>query len=155
MEDRFMREAVTAAAEGVARGDGGPFGAVIVRDGRILARAWNRVIRDQDPTAHAEVNAVREACRLLARFHLEDCELYTSCEPCPMCLGAIYWARVRVVYYAAGRDDAAGVGFGDARIYDEIASPPEKRAVQFMRMDASAAVAVMRAWQAGEGRHIY
>ena len=100
MRQALMAEAVRAAAEGLARRDGGPFGAVIVRSGEVVCRAWNRVIREQDPTAHAEVNAIREACRLLGRFHLEDCELYTSCEPCPMCLGAIYWARLAGVCYA-------------------------------------------------------
>ena len=107
MEEMFMREAVAAAAEGVSRGDGGPFGAVVVREGRVVARAWNRVIRDQDPTAHAEVNAIREACRVLERFHLEDCELYTSCEPCPMCLGAIAWSRIPRVIFGASRHAAA------------------------------------------------
>jgi len=155
MEEMFMREAVAAAAEGVSRGDGGPFGAVVVREGRVVARAWNRVIRDQDPTAHAEVNAIREACRVLERFHLEDCELYTSCEPCPMCLGAIYWARLSAVCYAATRGDAAGVGFSDAWIYEEFATPPTGRAVRFTRADATAALAVMRAWQADTDKHIY
>ena len=155
MQERFMREAVAAAEEGVARGDGGPFGAVIVREGQMIARACNRVIGDQDPTAHAEVNAIREACRVLKRFSLADCELYTSCEPCPMCLGAIYWARLRAVYYAATRDDAAGVGFSDAWIYDEIALAPSERAVRFVKMDAPAAVSVMRAWQAEAARHVY
>ena len=97
MELDFMREAVAAAQEGVSRLDGGPFGAVIVRNRQVIVRACNRVIRDQDPTAHAEVNAIRAACRVLGRFHLEDCDLYTSCEPCPMCLGAIYWARLAKV----------------------------------------------------------
>ena len=155
MEEKFMREAVAAAAEGVARGDGGPFGAVIVRNGLVVSRAWNRVIRDQDPTAHAEVNAIREACRLAMRFHLEDCELYTSCEPCPMCLGAIYWARLSAVYYAATREDAEGIGFSDAQIYNEIASLPSERTLRFVRMETASAVSVMRAWQTETGRCIY
>ena len=150
-----MREAVAAAREGVSRQEGGPFGAVIVRNGQIIARAGNRVILDQDPTAHAEVTAIRAACRILGRFHLEECDLYTSCEPCPMCLGAIYWARLRTVHYAATRDDAAGVGFSDAAIYGELALPPEARAVRFVKVDAAAAVAVMRAWQAAEDKHPY
>ncbi len=150
MDERFMREAVEAAREGVARGDGGPFGAVVVHDGRVIARAWNRVIREQDPTAHAEVCAVREACRVLGRFHLEDCALYTSCEPCPMCLGAIYWARLRCVCYAATRGDAAAAGFGDAQIYAEFAKSPEARSVRFVKMDAAEAKNVMRAWLADE-----
>ena len=116
MEQDFMRAAVEAAQGGVSRQEGGPFGAVIVRNGQILSSACNRVIREQDPTAHAEVNAIREACRLLGRFHLEDCDLYTSCEPCPMCLGAIYWSKLRSVCYAATRDDAARAGFSDAQI---------------------------------------
>lgn len=155
MEERFMREAVAAAQEGVARGDGGPFGAVIVRGGQIIARAWNRVIRDQDPTAHAEVNAIREACRVAGSFHLGECDLYTSCEPCPMCLGAVYWARLRTVYYAATRADAAGVGFSDAWIYDELAQRPDLRSVRFVKTEATDAVMAMRAWQANEGRHPY
>lgn len=155
MEQDFMCAAVAAAQEGVSRQDGGPFGAVIVRNGQIIVRAGNRVIREQDPTAHAEVNAIREACRVLGRFHLEDCDLYTSCEPCPMCLGAIYWARLRAVFYAATRADAAGVGFSDAAIYDELALPPDARAVRFVKTDATAAVAVMRAWQADADRHAY
>jgi guanine deaminase len=101
------------------------------------------------------VNAIREACRLLGRFHLEDCDLYTSCEPCPMCLGAIYWSRLRAVYFAAAREAAAEVGFSDAAIYDEVALPPEARSVRFVKTDAAAAVAVMRAWQADAGKHTY
>ena len=155
MELDFMREAVAAAQEGVSRLDGGPFGAVIVRNRQVIVRACNRVIRDQDPTAHAEVNAIRAACRVLGRFHLEDCDLYTSCEPCPMCLGAIYWARLRAVYYAATRDDAAGVGFSDAMIYHELALPPEARSMPFVKTDAKAAVAVMRTWQADADRRPY
>ncbi len=155
MAQDFMREAVAAAQAGVSRRDGGPFGAVIVRNGQIIASACNRVIRDQDPTAHAEVNAIRAACRLLGRFHLEDCDLYTSCEPCPMCLGAIYWARLRAVHYAATRDDAAGAGFSDAAIYGELALPPEARAVRFVKTEAAAAVAVMRAWQSDADKHAY
>lgn len=155
MEQDFMREAVAAAQEGVSRQAGGPFGAVIVQHGRIIARASNRVIRDRDPTAHAEVNAIREACRVLGRFHLEECELYTTCEPCPMCLGAIYWARLRAVHFAATRDDAAAVGFSDAAIYRELALPPDARAVRFVKAEPDAALAVMRAWQADTGKQDY
>ena len=155
MEQAFMNAAVSASAEGAARHDGGPFGAVVVCQGRIVARAWNRVIRDQDPTSHAEVNAIREACRALGRFHLEDCELYTSCEPCPMCLGAVYWAKLGAVYYAASREDAAAAGFGDAWIYEELSKPPEARGVRFVRAEAGEAVAVMRRWQADSGRRLY
>lgn len=155
MENPFMLEAVAAAREGISRGDGGPFGAVVVLDGRVIARAWNRVIREQDPTAHAEVCAVREACRVLGQFHLEACDLYTSCEPCPMCLGAIYWARLRAVYYAATRVDAAEVGFSDAQIYEEFARSPGARMLRFVRMESPGAQDVMRAWRADEGRRPY
>lgn len=155
MSVSFMRDAVEASRDGVERRDGGPFGAVIVRNGEVIARAWNRVIRDQDPTAHAEVNAIRAACRVLGRFHLGDCELYTSCEPCPMCLGAIYWARLKTVYYAATRDDAAAIGFSDAVIYDELGRRPEARNVRFVKLDAAAAVEVMGAWRADAGKEPY
>jgi tRNA(Arg) A34 adenosine deaminase TadA len=155
MVQEFMREAVAAAREGVARRDGGPFGAVIVRDGLVIARACNRVIREQDPTAHAEVNAIREACRALGRFHLEDCDLYTSCEPCPMCLGAIYWSKLRSVCYAATRDDAARVGFSDAQIYSELAQAPQTRVIPFTKVEASESVAVMRLWQADADKSTY
>ncbi len=150
-----MREAVSAAEHGVLRRDGGPFGAVVVREGRVVSRAWNRVILENDPTAHAEVNAIREACRLLGRFHLEDCELYTSCEPCPMCLGAIYWAGLPIVYYAATRDDAAGAGFNDSLIYDELALRPETRKVRFIKTDAAAARAVFQKWMFDTDKHAY
>jgi guanine deaminase len=155
MNQAFMDAAISAASEGVLRREGGPFGAVVVREGRILARAWNRVVHDRDPTAHAEVNAIREACRLLGRFHLEDCDLYASCEPCPMCLGAIYWARLGAVYYAATREHAAGIGFSDALIYSELARDPESRAVRFVKVDAAAAAAVMTAWQADPEKRPY
>jgi tRNA(Arg) A34 adenosine deaminase TadA len=155
MVQDFMSAAVAAACEGVARQDGGPFGAVVVRNGQILARACNQVIRDQDPTAHAEVNAIRGACRALGRFHLEDCDLYTSCEPCPMCLGAIYWARLRTVFYAATRNDAASLGFSDAAIYAELSLPPSARSVSFVKQDAAAALAMMRVWQADADKHVY
>lgn len=150
-----MDAAIAASAEGVAKRDGGPFGAVVVCQGKVVARAWNRVIREQDPTAHAEINAIREACRALGRFHLEDCELYTSCEPCPMCLGAIYWAKLGAVYYAAARGDAAAAGFGDEWIYEELEKVPERRAVRFVKAEAATAVAVMRAWRADGDRKPY
>ena len=153
--EEFMQEAVSAAARGVALRDGGPFGAVIVRDGHVVACAWNRVILEQDPTSHAEVNAIRAACRVLGRFSLEDCELYTSCEPCPMCLGAVYWAGLRTVHYAATREDAAHLGFSDALIYEELAAPPEHRTVRFLKTEAAAALAVMRSWQSDTGHHAY
>jgi len=117
---KFMREAIRLAQRAVRDGTGGPFGAVVVRKGKIVGRGQNTVLADNDPTAHAEVNAVRAACRRLRRFRLDDCELYASCEPCPMCLAAIQWARLRRVHYAATRHDAARAGFDDARFYKEV-----------------------------------
>jgi guanine deaminase len=116
----FMAAAISEAVRGVEQGEGGPFGAVIVKDGQILAAAHNQVIATNDPTAHAEVQAIRKAAFLLGRFDLSDCELYASCEPCPMCLGAIHWAKLRKVVYAATRHDAAAAGFDDSYIYDVI-----------------------------------
>lgn len=144
----FMAEAARLACAGVEKGDGGPFGAVIVRTGEVVARGWNRVLATQDPTAHAEVIAIREACRVLGRFHLEDCELYTTCEPCPMCLGAIYWARLRAVVYANTRDDAARIGFDDLAFYAEFAKPPAERKLRFTRLPHPLAERAFQAWAA-------
>lgn len=126
MHPRFLERAVALAARSVARG-GGPFGAVIVRDGTVIAQAANRVTASHDPTAHAEVRAIRAACRKLRSHQLDGCEIYSSCEPCPMCLGAIYWARPSAVYFAASRQDAARAGFDDQFIYDEIGKQRGRR----------------------------
>ena len=119
-EEKFMREAIRLAVENVKQGTGGPFGAVVVKEGKIIAACANTVTPDCDPTAHAEVNAIREACRKLDTFQLGGCEIYASCEPCPMCLGAIYWARPSRVYYASTKEDAALAGFDDSLIYRRI-----------------------------------
>jgi len=154
---QFMAAAVALARDAAARGEGGPFGAVVVRGGEIIARGWNRVTGTNDPTAHAEVTAIREACRVLGRFHLEDCELYSSCEPCPMCLAATHWARLRVVYYAATREDAAAAGFADAAMYAESAQPLDQRTVPCRQLleEAASAAAAMRAWAADPRRELY
>ena len=123
MKEEFMREAIRLSVEKMQAGLGGPFGAVVVRNGEIIARGYNNVLTSNDPTAHAEVDAIRKACAALGTFQLQDCELYTSCEPCPMCLGAIYWARPKVVYYGNTKEDAAAIGFDDQFIYDEINLP--------------------------------
>src|SRR5713226_4291879 len=120
MSQDFMRRAIALALENVRAGGGGPFAAVIVKEDRTIAEGTNRVTRTNDPTAHAELVAIREACRVLADFQLRGCDLYTTCEPCPMCLGAIYWARPARIFYAATAADAAGAGFDDAFIYDEL-----------------------------------
>jgi tRNA(Arg) A34 adenosine deaminase TadA len=130
------------------RNHGGPFGAVIVRRGRIIARGWNQVTSTHDPTAHAEMVAIRRACARLRRFHLDDCEIYTSCEPCPMCLAAIYWARLRKVYYANTRRDAARIGFNDAFIYRELARPIHRRQLPMEALLREEAARVFAEWQA-------
>ncbi|MFH1119155.1 MAG: nucleoside deaminase [Bacteroidota bacterium] len=137
---RYMTEAIHLAQQNIENGNGGPFGAVIVKDGRIIASGSNHVTSWNDPTAHAEVVAIREACRVLGSFQLDGCEIYTSCEPCPMCLGAIYWARPDKVYYAAGKEDAADAGFDDDFIYRELDLHPSMRSIpahQFMREEAT------------------
>lgn len=115
-----MQEAVRLALQNLNKNNGGPFGAIVVRDGKIIASGVNSVTSDNDPTAHAEINAIREACRVLKTYKLDDCEIYSSCEPCPMCLSAIYWARPRKLYFGATREDAAKAGFDDSKIYKEI-----------------------------------
>ena len=125
-----MKRAVDLALENVKSGAGGPFGAVVVKDGVLVATGVNQVTATNDPSAHAEVMAIRAACRELASFQLEGCEIYSSCEPCPMCLGAIYWARPRAFYFACNRVDAAQAGFDDAFIYDEIGLAPESRSIE-------------------------
>lgn len=132
-DEGFLREAIALADEGVRSGRGGPFGAVVVLDGEVLGRGHNEVIGSHDPTAHAEVQALRAACAAVGRFHLHGAVIYSSCEPCPMCLGAIYWARVDRVVYAADRHDAATAGFVDARLYEEIAAEPAQRSIAFER----------------------
>src|SRR6266567_139029 len=124
MQNHFMQRALDLAIENVNARRGGPFGAVVVRGGAILAEGTNLVTSTLDPTAHAEITAIRAACRVLQSFQLTGCEIYTTCEPCPMCLGAIYWARPDRVYYAGTREDAAAAGFDDALIYDELLVPP-------------------------------
>ncbi len=143
-----MREAIRISVEQMRAGEGGPFGAVVVKDGRIIARGWNRVSSSHDPTAHAEVTAIREACRALGDFRLAGCELYSSCEPCPMCLGAIYWARLERLYFAAGRRDAADAGFDDEFIYGEIPLAPAERRLPTAQVLREAAVEAFAEWKA-------
>ncbi len=150
----LMREALRLARESVAAG-GGPFAALVVKDGAVVAAATNRVVPDRDPTAHAEVLAIREACRRLGTFRLDGCEIYASCEPCPMCAGAIAWARLSRVLYAGTRDEAAAAGFDDARLWAEIAVPPERRSVPAERLLAGEARAPFDAWTAKPDRTRY
>ena len=129
MREKFMKEAIELAGENAASVTGGPFGALIVKDGKIISARTNSVTPDKDPTAHAEVNAIREACRKLDTFDLSGCTLFTSCEPCPMCLSAAYWAKVDKIYFAAGRGDAADAGFSDTFIYDEFSKSMDERSI--------------------------
>lgn len=140
-----MREAIKLSAESVQSG-GGPFGAVIVRDGEIIARGENRVTVCNDPTAHAEVSAIREAAARMGTYDLSGCEIYSSCEPCPMCLGAIYWARLDRLYYASTRADAANVGFDDAHIYEELPLDPSQRELPTQTLLREEAQRVFEAW---------
>jgi guanine deaminase len=126
-QSKFMKEAIRLSVTNVEEGHGGPFGAVVVKDGKIIGRGTNCVTKHNDPTAHAEVMAIREACKLLNTFQLNGCEIYTSCEPCPMCLGAIYWARPDKLYYANSKEDAAAIQFDDKFIYEEIEKPVDER----------------------------
>ncbi len=151
----FLEHAIAAGLEGMRRADGGPFGAILVRDGAILARGWNRVLASHDPTAHAEIEAIRAACASLGQFHLTECLLYASCEPCPMCLGAIYWARIKGVFYAATRADAAAAGFADERLYRELPLPPDARSIPFTRIPLPSAEQVFAEYNARPGKGLY
>ena len=142
---QFMREAIRLASESVGLG-GGPFGAVIVKDGKAIAACSNSVTLDNDPTAHAEVNAIRAACRELGTFDLDGCVIYTSCEPCPMCLGAIYWAHIDRIYYGTTREDAAAIDFADNFIYEELSRPVRDRSVPLIPLLRDEALESFRLW---------
>lgn len=146
MKNTFMERAIQLSIENVRSGLGGPFGTVIVRDGAIIAEGANRVTSSNDPTAHAEILAIRQACAKLGAFELPDCELYTSCEPCPMCLGAIYWAHIPRMYFANSAEDAAKIGFDDSLIYSESKLPYPKRRIATQQMMRDEAQAGFRAW---------
>jgi guanine deaminase len=146
MTNAFMARAIQLSLESVGSGSGGPFGAVIVLKDDIIAEGVNQVTSRNDPTAHAEVLAIRQACSKLGTFELAGCELYTSCEPCPMCLGAIYWARLARVYYASTAADAAAIGFDDSLIYAELKAPHTERGIPAVQMMREEALAAFRAW---------
>jgi guanine deaminase len=155
MSQDFMRRAIALALENVRSGSGGPFAAVIVKENRIVSEGTNRVTRTNDPTAHAEVVAIREACRVLADFQLPGCDLYTTCEPCPMCLGAIYWARPTRTFYAATAADAAEAGFDDAFIYDELKIAPAARRIPMTQLLREDSLAIFSAWKQQENKTPY
>ena len=155
MNGKFMREAIRLSIQMMRRGKGGPFGAVVVRDGKIVGRGCNQVTSANDPTAHAEIVAIREACKRLKTFQLDDCDLYTSCEPCPMCLSAIYWARLGHVFYANTRQDAARINFDDDFIYREVGLPIRKRALKMKQLLRDEALAAFAEWQRKTDKILY
>ena len=150
-----MREAIRISEDGLRSGRGGPFGCVVVRAGKVVGRGGNQVTSTCDPTAHAEVVAIRDACKALGTFKLDDCALYASCEPCPMCLSAIYWARIPEVYYGNTRQDAAAIGFDDDFIYGQIPLDPDKRTVSMKPLLAGEAKGAFRAWTAKDDKVAY
>ena len=154
-DHHFLLQAVELSRKHMLANDGGPFGALIVREGQVLAQGWNEVTTRKDPTAHAEVRAIRKACEAVANFHLPGATLYSSCEPCPMCLGSAYWARVERIVFASTRADAAAVGFDDAFIYDEIPKPFIDRALATLHLALPEAVDVFAQWQAKPDRVNY
>lgn len=153
-QEKFMQKAIDLSIESVKNG-GGPFGAVIVKDGEIIAASSNSVTTDNDPTAHAEVNTIRLATKKLGTFDLSGCEIYSSCEPCPMCLGAIYWAHLDKLYFANNKTDAKEIGFDDSFIYDEIATPYEKRKVHTIQMMRNEALVAFKNWDNKEDKTEY
>lgn len=157
MKDRekFMFKAISLAEKGMNSGEGGPFGAIIVKNGEIVGRGNNKVTSTNDPTAHAEMVAIRDACKNLNSFQLEDCEIYTSCEPCPMCLAAIYWSRPKAVYYACTKEDAAEIGFDDDYIYNQIYKPIEERDLKLVKIKSEESLEVFKKWEAKEDKIRY
>ena len=153
-EEVFMREAIRLSRESVKNG-GGPFGAVIVKDGEIIAAASNNVTQDNDPTAHAEVSAIRDAAKKLKTFNLSGCEIYTSCEPCPMCFGAVYWARLDKLYFANTKQDAKAIGFDDSFIYEEIELPYNKRKIPNIQLLQNEAIEAFKDWEQKEDKTEY
>ena len=146
MKEEYMQAAIAESKRGMDNNEGGPFGAVIVKDGKIIGKGNNRVTSSNDPTAHAEVTAIRDACKRIENFELDGCEIYTSCEPCPMCLAAIYWARIDCIYYANTKQDAADIEFDDDFFYQELDKPIDKRTIPMKQMMRKEALEVFTAW---------
>jgi tRNA(Arg) A34 adenosine deaminase TadA len=155
MDNPFMARAIQLSIENVHSGRGGPFGAVIVKDSTVIAEGANQVTSTKDPTAHAEILAIRAACAKLGVFELSGCEIYTSCEPCPMCLGAIYWSRLSRIYFATVAADASRIGFDDSLIYREIAQPLTHRSIPMVQMMREQALAAFRAWEEKPNKIVY
>jgi len=153
--EAFLKEAIRLAQEKMEANEGGPFGALVVYGDKVVGCGWNRVTSTNDPTAHAEIMAIREACRELSRFSLEGCTLYSSCEPCPMCLSAIYWSRIDQIVYAASRQDAASIEFDDAYIYEQVALAPEDRSIPMNQILRDEALKVFDAWRNKQDKILY
>ena len=151
----FMKTAIDTAIEGMNKNEGGPFGCIVVKDGKIVGRGNNKVTSTNDPTAHAEITAIRDACKNLNTFQLDGCVIYTSCEPCPMCLGAIYWARPDKVFFGSGKKDAADAGFDDDFIYKELEVPYEKRTIPFKQIGKQEALKAFNIWKEKEDKITY
>jgi len=151
----FMKQAIEKSIQGVLKNEGGPFGCIIVKNGQIVGSGNNRVTSTNDPTAHAEILAIRDACQKLNSFQLEDCIIYTSCEPCPMCIGAIYWARPKKVFYGCNKSDAAKIGFDDDFIYKELDLDIEKRSIPFEQLDRKNALNAFKTWEEKEDKKEY
>jgi guanine deaminase len=145
-EEKFMQEAISLSQAGMENNEGGPFGCVIVKGNEIIGRGNNKVLCNNDPTAHAEITAIRDACKNLGTFKLNDCEIYTSCEPCPMCLGAIYWARPKIIYYANTREDAANIHFDDSMIYEEMKADIANRKIAMVSLNREKALEIFEQW---------
>lgn len=154
-EETFMRRAIALALENVRSGAGGPFAALIVKDDAVIAQGTNQVTSTNDPTAHAEIVAIREACQVLQNFQLQGCELYSTCEPCPMCLGAIYWARPARIFYAATHAEAAAAGFDDQFIHEEMNRPMKQRRIPTAQILHDESQAIFAAWAAQENKQSY
>jgi len=155
MNSDFMNEAIRLSLEKSLAEEGGPFGAVIVKDDKIISRGWNQVLLRNDPTCHAEMVAIRSACEVLQTYDLSGCSIYVNCEPCPMCLSALYWAGIEKIYFAATRKDAADLGFADDFLYQELKAPPEKRKIPLLQTMRDDAVAVFKKWEKLENKIIY
>ena len=154
-EEKFMMEAIALSKKSIENNHGGPFGCIVVKNDEIVGRGNNQVILQNDPTAHAEIVAIKDACKTLGTFQLDGCEIYTSCEPCPMCLGAIYWARPDIVYYANTRHDAAAIGFDDSMIYQEMAIDMNNRKIPTINLCRQNAAAVFQQWAEKDNKTLY
>jgi len=153
--EKFMRMAIELSEQNVKEAIGGPFGAVIVRDGKVIAKSANKVVSQNDPTAHAEISAIRLACKETGNYNLQGCVIYTSCEPCPMCLGAIYWARLDAIYYGNTKIDAAAIGFDDHFIYQELELPMTERKLKITQLLRDEALPAFKLWQASGSKTDY